>query len=133
MSIWNVNFILKIKFKCGLKLQWLFKLKLATVGHHRPGTPHINSQTNTPPPPIINVVYWRKLRFCYSCNMLQHWVGGRDLIYFWKVGHFFPKSGLGIDLVSIIYVRYCGLLKITLTTNLKSMFIFFFQTKTENL
>ena len=38
MSVWNVNFdlifISKIKFKCGLKLSQWFKLKLATMGHH---------------------------------------------------------------------------------------------------
>ena len=132
MSIWNVNFIPKIKFKCGLKLQWLFKLKLATVGHHRAATPHINSQTNTPPPNYQCCLLAQAsvlLLLQYAATLGR----GRDLIYFWKVGHLFPKSGLRIDLVSIIYVRYCGLLKITVTTNLKSMFIFFFQTKTENL
>ena len=32
-------------------------------------------------------VSWRKLRCCYSSNMLQHWVGERGLIYFWQVEH----------------------------------------------
>ena len=61
---------------------------------------------------VSETVSWHKLRSCYSPNMLQHWVGGRGLIYFCKLDHSrifinFP----GIDLVSIIYVRYCRKLK----------------------
>ena len=57
---------------------------------------------------VSETVSRHKLWCCYSANMLQYWVGGRDLIYFCKVDHSrisinFP----GIDLVSIIYVRYC--------------------------
>ena len=36
---------------------------------------------------------WHKLRCCYSSNMLQHWVGRRWQIYFYKVGH----SRISID------------------------------------
>ena len=52
---------------------------------------------------------WYKLRCCYSSNMLKHWVGGRGMIYFCKVDHFrISENFPGIDLVSIIYVRYCS-------------------------
>ena len=30
----------------------------------------------------------QKLRYFYSSNILQHWVGGKGLIYFCKVNHF---------------------------------------------
>ena len=70
------------------------KVKAATI-------PHINSETN-PPPPIINVVckYLRQCR--YSANILQHWVGGRGLIYFCKVDHSrifinFSRNWLGLN------------------------------------
>ena len=36
---------------------------------------------------VSETVSWHKLRCCYSANMLQDWVGGRGLIYFWKVDH----------------------------------------------
>ena len=36
---------------------------------------------------VSETVCWHKFRWCYSTNMLQHWVEGRDLIYFWKVAH----------------------------------------------
>ena len=57
-----------------------------------PTIPHINSETNLPPP-IINVVckYLRQFlgtsSWHYSSNILQHWVGGRNLIYLCKVDH----------------------------------------------
>ena len=52
---------------------------------------------------------WYKLRCCYSSNMLKRWVGGRGMIYFCKVDHFrISENFPGIDLVSIIYVRYCS-------------------------
>ena len=51
----------------------------------RPTIPHINSETNPPPPDhcclqVSETVSWHKLRCCYSTNMLQHWVGGRGMI-----------------------------------------------------
>ena len=36
---------------------------------------------------VSETVCWHKLRCCYSTNMLQHWAGGRDLIYFCEVDH----------------------------------------------
>ena len=36
---------------------------------------------------VSETVSWPKLRCCYSANILQHWVGGRGLIYFCKVDH----------------------------------------------
>ena len=36
---------------------------------------------------ISETVSWHKLRCCYPANILQHWVGGRSLIYFCKVEH----------------------------------------------
>ena len=47
-------------------------------------------------------VSWHKLQSCYSSNMLQHWVGGRGLIYFCKVDHsrifaIFSRNWLGLN------------------------------------
>ena len=75
--------------------------------------PHINSETN----PLLQhqcclqvseTVSWYKLRRCYSANIIQHWVGGGDWFISakWTIPEFseiFP----GIELVSIIYVRFC--------------------------
>ena len=36
---------------------------------------------------VSETVFWHKLQCCYSANILQHWIGGRGLIYFCKVGH----------------------------------------------
>ena len=36
---------------------------------------------------VSETVSWHKRRRCYSSNMLQHWGGGKDLIYFCKVDH----------------------------------------------
>ena len=63
----------------------LYYVLVATISH-------ISSETNPPPPllmlfAISGTVSWHKLRSCYSSNMLQHWVGGKDLIYFYKVDH----------------------------------------------
>ena len=57
---------------------------------------------------ISETVSWHKLWCCYSANILQHWVGGRDLIYFCKVGHFrisriFSRKWVGLnDLCEIL-------------------------------
>ena len=34
---------------------------------------------------VFETVPWHKLPCCYSSNILQHWVGGRDLIYSCKL------------------------------------------------
>ena len=36
---------------------------------------------------VSETVSWHKFRYCYSANILQHWIGGRGLIYFCKVDH----------------------------------------------
>ena len=36
---------------------------------------------------LSETVSWHKLCCCYSANLLQHWVGGRGLIYFSKVDY----------------------------------------------
>ena len=36
---------------------------------------------------VSKTVSWQKLRCCYSDNILQLWVEGRDLVYFCKVDH----------------------------------------------
>ena len=36
---------------------------------------------------VSEAVSSRKLRCCYSTNILQHWIKGRGLNYFWKVGY----------------------------------------------
>ena len=36
---------------------------------------------------VSETVSWDKLWYSYSANILQHWVGGRGLIYFCKVDH----------------------------------------------
>ena len=51
---------------------------------------------------VSEAVSWHKLQSCYSCNMLQHWVEGRCLIYFCKVDHSrifinFFRSWLGLN------------------------------------
>ena len=60
---------------------------------------------------VSEIVSWHKPQCCYSFNMMQHEVGARGLIYFCKVDHSrtaeYPQIFPGIDLVSIIYVRYC--------------------------
>ena len=50
---------------------------------------------------VSETVSWQKFRFCYSYNMLQHWLGERGLIYFWKVDHYrisrnFSRNWLGL-------------------------------------
>ena len=51
---------------------------------------------------VSETVSWQKLRCRYSANILQHWVGGRGLIYFCKVGHSrifinFSRNWLGLN------------------------------------
>ena len=51
---------------------------------------------------VSETVSWHKLRCCYCSNMLQHWIWGDGLIYFWKVDHFrisinFSRNWLGIS------------------------------------
>ena len=51
---------------------------------------------------VSETVSWHKLRCCYSANILQHWVGGRGLIYFCKVDHSrifmnFSRNWLGLN------------------------------------
>ena len=79
-----------------------------------PTVPHINSETNPPTPnyqcclEVSETVSWHKPRSCYSSSMLQHWVGGRGLIYFCKVDHSrifinFSRNWLGLnDLCEIL-------------------------------
>ena len=57
---------------------------------------------------VSETVSWQKIRCCYSSNMLQHWVRGRGLIYFYRVDHLRISTNFSRNwLVSIIYVRYC--------------------------
>ena len=92
--------------------------------------PNINSETN-PPLPVINVVLqvsetvsWHKLRCCYSANILQHWVLGRDLIYFFKVDHSrisrnFSGNWVGLNnLCEILMVENREILHKAIYTNL---------------
>ena len=51
---------------------------------------------------VSETVSWYKLRCFYSSNMLQHWVGGRGLVYFCKVSHSrisrnFSRNLLGLN------------------------------------
>ena len=48
---------------------------------------------------VSETVSWHKLRSCYSSRMLQHWVGGRGLIYSCKVDHSktFSRNWLGLN------------------------------------
>ena len=61
---------------------------------------------------VSETVSWRKLSCCYSANMLQHWVGGRVLIYSRKVDHSrisinFSRTRLGLN-------NFCEILSQTL-------------------
>ena len=60
---------------------------------------------------VSEAVSWHKARCCNSANMLQHWVGGRGLIYFRKEEHsrtsVILRNFPGFDLVSVSYVRCC--------------------------
>ena len=57
---------------------------------------------------VSETVSWHKLQCFYFSNMMQHWVGGKGLIYLSKVDPLeFQEIFPGIDLVSIIYMRYC--------------------------
>ena len=57
---------------------------------------------------VSETVPWHKFRCCDSANILQHWVGGGAWFISTKCTvPEFPKFFAGIDLVSIIYVRYC--------------------------
>ena len=64
---------------------------------------------------VSETASWRKLRCCYSFNMLQNWVGGR--VWFisakWSIPEF-PETFPGIDLASIIHVRHCRCLVFSL-------------------
>ena len=57
---------------------------------------------------VSETVSWHKLRCCYSANILQHWVGGGAwfISAWWSIPEF-PEIFPGIELVWIIYVRYC--------------------------
>ena len=51
---------------------------------------------------VSETVSWHKFWRCYSANILQHWVGGSGLIYFWKVDHSrvsrdFSRNWLGLN------------------------------------
>ena len=51
---------------------------------------------------VSETVSWHKLWFFFPVNMLQHWVGGRDLICFCKVDHSrisinISRNGLGLN------------------------------------
>ena len=56
---------------------------------------------------VSETVSWHKLWCCYPANILQHWVGRRGWFISakWTILEF-PEFFPGIDLVSIIYVRY---------------------------
>ena len=72
---------------CSKKSKLLLKLKFGTYN-----TSH-KFWDQSPSPyyqcclQVSETVSWHKLRCCYSANILQHWVGGRGLIYFCKVDH----------------------------------------------
>ena len=60
---------------------------------------------------VSETVSWHKLRCCYSTNILQHWVGGRGLIYFCKVDYSrisrnFSRNWVGLNnLCEILQIR----------------------------
>ena len=60
---------------------------------------------------MSETVSWHKLWCCYSSNNLQHWVGGRDLIYFCNVDYTrtsrnFSRNWLSLNNLSeILYLR----------------------------
>ena len=57
---------------------------------------------------VSETVSCHKFWYRYTANILQHWVGGRGLIYFWKVDHSrifinFSRNWLGLnDLCEIL-------------------------------
>ena len=59
---------------------------------------------------VSETVSWHKFRCRYSANILQHWVGGRGLIYFCKVDHSriflnFSRNWLGLNnLCEILWI-----------------------------
>ena len=56
---------------------------------------------------VSETVSWHKLQCFYFSNMMQRWVGGKGLIYLSKADPLeFQEMFPGIDLVSIIYMRY---------------------------
>ena len=61
----------------------------------------------------------------HSSNMLQYLVGRRDLTHFCKVDHFIVFGNfLGIDLISMIYVRYdCNILSFDALARLDSNYM----------
>ena len=69
--------------------------------------PHMNSETNPPSPyyqcclQVSETFSWHKLRCCCSANILQHWVGGRGLIYFCKVDQSKIPRNFSRNLVSL--------------------------------
>ena len=51
---------------------------------------------------------WDKLRRCYPANILHHQVGMKCLVYFCRVVYSrISRSFSEIELVSVIFVRYC--------------------------
>ena len=90
----------------------LSELEPKFIWQHLPVIPHINSETNPPCSlhapthyhcclKLSEIVSWHKLRY-YSVNMLQHWVGERGLIYFYKMDHSriskdFSRNWLGLN------------------------------------
>ena len=89
-TIWHIPIIqnseLKLKNAGFFQTPFYFSLFFQKISH-------INSETNPLPHLyqscllVSETISCHKLRCCYSANILQNWVGGRGLIYFWKVDH----------------------------------------------
>ena len=101
------------KILCTIKTNCMAEGAVTTWGNHN--TSH-KFWDKSPSPhyqcclQVSETVSWHKLQSCYSSNMLQHWVGGRDLIYFCKGDHSrifmnFSRNWLGLN-------NLCEILKV---------------------
>ena len=92
----------EIRWNCGILYDACFSYNISHKFWDQSPSPHYQCCLQ-----VYETVSLHKLWCCYSANMLQHWVGGRGLIYFCKMDY----SRISInfsrnDLVSIIYMRY---------------------------
>ena len=58
---------------------------------------------------VFETVPWHKLPCCYSSNILQHWVGGRDLIYSCKLDQ--PRIFINFSMNWLGLINLCEILK----------------------
>ena len=112
--LWGVDqktstFLVDISFESGLQNILLSNLLLFSCACIKLIYNTSHKLWDQPPSPhdqcclqISEIASWHKLQSCYSPNMLQHWVGGRGLIYFCKEDHSrifkkFPRNWPGLN------------------------------------